>query len=126
MVKQAAHTANRAERNPCYVTRSCHAPSFSVECVPGREPIPPSPAGTDQRQDLMTELSTPVAAPAERPFTQLCQVTITNDEQISGINQLLADGWRLVEVGFRQDSTVYVLGRTDEKPRNRAGFLPAS
>jgi hypothetical protein len=74
----------------------------------------------------MSELSTPVAAPAERLFTQLCQVTVTADEQISKVNQLLADGWRLVEVGFRQDTTVYVLGRTDEKPRHRAGFVPAS
>jgi hypothetical protein len=74
----------------------------------------------------MAELSTPVAAPAERPFTQLCQVTVANDEQISNVNQLLADGWRLVEIGFRMDGTVYVLGRVDEKPKHRAGFLPAS
>jgi phospholipase/lecithinase/hemolysin len=73
----------------------------------------------------MTEVPTPVISANEQTYTQLRQVTIAQDEQISDVNQLLAEGWRLVSIGYRPDATVYVLGRMDEKPRHRTGFLAA-
>jgi hypothetical protein len=74
----------------------------------------------------MNELPTPVVATTgERQFTNLCQVTITEDEQITRVNQLLAEGWQLVNVGQRSDATVYVLGRLEDKPRHKTGFLAA-
>ncbi len=66
--------------------------------------------------------ATVVAAPPEKPFVKLRQVTIRADEEIEGVNQLLAEGWRVVSVGYRPDATVFVLGQTEEKRRQRAGF----
>jgi len=72
----------------------------------------------------MTDIiTTPVAPVGERQFTRLTQVTITSDEQISAVNQLLTEGWRLLSIGYRADATVYVLGWREDKPKPRAGFL---
>jgi hypothetical protein len=73
----------------------------------------------------MTDMQTPVAMPGERQFTQVCQVTVTEDEQAARVNELLADGWRIVDIGYRPDATVYVLGRIEDKPKHRTGFLTA-
>jgi hypothetical protein len=73
----------------------------------------------------MTDMQTPVAMPGERQFTQVCQVTVTEDEQAARVNELLADGWRIVDIGHRPDATVYVLGRIEDKPKHRTGFLTA-
>jgi hypothetical protein len=61
----------------------------------------------------------------EIDFRQLKQVTVHDDEEVSKVNELLADGWRLLSVGQRSDATVYVLGRMEEKQRIRTGFLHA-
>ncbi len=66
---------------------------------------------------------TPMVSPDERPFSELRQMTLTKDDEIASVNQLLADGWRLLHIGQRSDATVYVLGRVPEKHRPRAGFL---
>jgi len=71
----------------------------------------------------MTDMQTPVAMSGERQYTQLCQVTVTEDEQTARVNELLADGWRIVDIGHRPDATVYVLGRMEDKPKHRTGFL---
>jgi hypothetical protein len=71
----------------------------------------------------MTDMQTPVAMSGERQYTQLCQVTVTEDEQAARVNELLADGWRIVDIGHRPDATVYVLGRMEDKPKHRTGFL---
>jgi hypothetical protein len=71
----------------------------------------------------MTDVQAPMAMSGERQYTQLCQVTVTQDEQIARVNELLADGWRIVDIGQRPDSTVYVLGRLEDKPKHRTGFL---
>jgi hypothetical protein len=73
----------------------------------------------------MTDMQTPMAMSVEPQYTQLCQVTVTEDEQIDRVNAMLADGWRIVDIGHRSNTTVYVLGRVDEKPKHRAGFLAA-
>jgi hypothetical protein len=70
----------------------------------------------------MTDMQTPVAMPGERQYTQLCQVTVT-DDQVARVNELLVDGWRIVDIGHRPDATVYVLGRTEDKPKHGTGFL---
>jgi hypothetical protein len=74
----------------------------------------------------MTDMQTPIAMPGDRQFTQLCQVTVTEDEQVARVNDLLADGWRLVDIGHRSDATVYVLGRVEDKPKHGTGFLAAN
>jgi len=38
---------------------------------------------------------------------------------------LLDDGWRVMSIGYHADATVYVLARTEDKPRHRPGFLSA-
>jgi hypothetical protein len=58
----------------------------------------------------------------ENGFKQLRQVTVRDDEEISKVNTLLGEGWRVVSIGHRADATVYVLGREEEKQRHRAGF----
>jgi hypothetical protein len=73
----------------------------------------------------MTDMQTPVAMSGERQYTQLCQVTVTEDEQVARVNELMADGWRIVDIGQRPDATVYVLGRMEDRPRHRTGFLTA-
>ncbi len=73
----------------------------------------------------MSDLLTPVVGLGERQFTRLCQVTVTDDQEIARVNQLLAEGWQLVDIGYRSDATVYVLGRQEDKPRHKTGFLGA-
>lgn len=59
-------------------------------------------------------------------YRQLKQITIQEDDEIEKVNELLADGWRVLSIGQRDDATVYVLGRMEEKQKSRTGFLPAS
>ncbi len=73
----------------------------------------------------MTDIPTPTMM-RDSEISQLKQVTVAEDDDISKVNQLLADGWRLLSIGQRAEATVYVLGRTEEKQRTRTGFLPAS
>lgn len=72
----------------------------------------------------MTDIiPTPIAPVGERQFTRLTQVTVASDDQMIAVNQLLAEGWRLLSIGYRADVTVYVLGWREDKPKPRAGFL---
>jgi len=71
----------------------------------------------------MTELPTPTVT-RDSEFKQLKQITVREDEDIARVNELLADGWRVLSIGQRSDATVYVLGRAEEKQRIRTGFLP--
>ena len=71
----------------------------------------------------MSDIAVPMAAPDERIFAELKQVTVRADDQIAEVNALLAEGWRLVRIGHINDATVYVLGKTEEKKRARTGFL---
>jgi hypothetical protein len=59
----------------------------------------------------------------DKGIQQLQQVTIKADDQIEAVNKLLADGWRLLSIGYQSNATVYVLGQAKEKSRHRPGFL---
>jgi hypothetical protein len=72
----------------------------------------------------MTELTTPSVSINELSFSQLRQITVVTDERIEEVNQLLADGWKLVSIGHTAQATVYVLGRMEEKPHRSTGFVP--
>ncbi len=72
----------------------------------------------------MTEPTTPVIM-RDSEISQLKQVTVREDDDIARVNELLAEGWRVLSIGQRSDATVYVLGRPEEKQRTRTGFLPA-
>jgi hypothetical protein len=71
----------------------------------------------------MADLQSPMIMPGEKTVTQLRQITVNTDEQVEGVNRLLSDGWRLISIGYHTSATVYVLGRIDEKPKHRPGFL---
>lgn len=71
----------------------------------------------------MTDMATPIAVPDERILSELKQITVRADAEIDRVNELLAEGWRLVKIGQISDATVYVLGRTADKPKHRTGFL---
>lgn len=73
----------------------------------------------------MNDMPTPTIM-RDSEFRQLKQVTVREDEDVARVNELLAEGWRVLSIGQRSDATVYVLGRTEEKQRTRTGFLPAS
>ncbi len=73
----------------------------------------------------MTDVPTPTVM-RDAEYRQLKQITIREDDDIAKVNELLADGWRVLSIGQRSDATVYVLGRTEEKQRSRTGFLPAN
>ena len=72
---------------------------------------------------MSSEMPTPTVM-RDSEFRQLKQVTVREDEDIARVNELLAEGWRVLNIGHRSDATVYVLGRTEEKQRTRTGFLP--
>jgi hypothetical protein len=74
----------------------------------------------------MTDVVPTPTVMRDSEFRQLKQVTVREDDEIKKVNDLLADGWRVLSIGQRSDATVYVLGRTEEKQRTRTGFLPAS
>jgi hypothetical protein len=72
----------------------------------------------------MTDVPTPTVM-RDSEISQLKQVTVREDDDIARVNELLAEGWRMLSIGQRSDATVYVLGRAEEKQRTRTGFLPA-
>jgi hypothetical protein len=73
----------------------------------------------------MEEIHGPMVFSGDKAVTQLRQITVTSDTEIENVNSLLADGWRLLNIGYHSNATVYVLGQTEEKPRHRPGFLSA-
>jgi len=73
----------------------------------------------------MSDVPTPTVM-RDAEYRQLKQITIREDDEIEKVNELLADGWRVLSIGQRDDATVYVLGRMEEKQKSRTGFLPAS
>ncbi len=73
----------------------------------------------------MSDVPTPTVM-RDAEYRQLKQITIREDGEIAAVNELLADGWRVLSIGQRSDATVYVLGRMEEKQKSRTGFLPAS
>ena len=56
-------------------------------------------------------------------FAELKQVSVAADEEISAVNALLQDGWRLLHVGHTNKHTIYVLGRPPQQSRRRTGFV---
>lgn len=72
---------------------------------------------------ITDNIAAPVVPSGERPFAKLAQITVTSDAQIAAVNELLAEGWRLVNIGHRAEATIYVLGWREEKTKPRAGFL---
>jgi hypothetical protein len=69
----------------------------------------------------------PITVPAEDsafgPFSELKQVSVAADEEVSAVNALLQDGWKLLHIGHSGQLTVYVLGRMPQSSRRRTGFL---
>jgi len=73
----------------------------------------------------MTDTVTPIVPSSGQLFSELKQITVRTDDEITQVNALLAEGWRLAKIGHISDATVYVLGKTEEKKRAKTGFLTA-
>jgi hypothetical protein len=71
----------------------------------------------------MSEPLSPMVVPGDREVAQLRQITVRADDEVAEVNGLLRDGWRLLSIGFQPSATVYVLARSEDKPRHRAGFI---
>lgn len=56
-------------------------------------------------------------------FSELKQISLESDDDIAAVNDLLADGWKLLHIGHLSDRTVYVLGKSAPPSRRRTGFL---
>ncbi len=73
--------------------------------------------------EMETSVTPPMVPSSEKTIAQLRQVTVTADEEISKVNDLLREGWRVMSIGYHREATVYVLARTEDKPRHRPGFV---
>lgn len=67
-----------------------------------------------------------ISAPAEQlptnPLTEVTQISVAHDDDVSAVNALLSDGWKLLHVGHTHEYTVYVLGKTAAPSKRRTGF----
>jgi hypothetical protein len=73
-----------------------------------------------------SDMDTTIAPPESLTLgniAEIKQVSIASDDEISAINDLLANDWKLLHIGHLSQCTVYVLGRMPEKSRRRTGFL---
>ncbi len=73
--------------------------------------------------NLMESLSEPAKHINLATVAEIKQISVSADEGISAVNNLLAEGWQLLHIGHRQSLTVYVLGKTAQASRRRPGFL---
>ena len=73
--------------------------------------------------DDSIQTQTPTVVPGEPQFAELRQVTVKADEEIAAVNQLIAEGWRLISIQSLTDAVVYVLGRIEKKSKRGTGFL---
>ena len=73
--------------------------------------------------DDSIQTQTPTVVPGEPQFAELRQVTVKTDEEIAAVNQLIAEGWRLISIQSLADAVVYVLGRIEKKSKRATGFL---
>lgn len=74
----------------------------------------------------MESITVPSDNPTVGPLAELKQISVVADENVSAVNALLADGWRLVHVGHTSQHTVYVLGRPAQASKRRTGFVAPS
>ncbi len=67
-----------------------------------------------------------ISAPAEQlptgPLAEIAQISVAQDGDVSAVNALLSDGWKLLHVGHTHEHTVYVLGKTAAPSKRRTGF----
>lgn len=72
---------------------------------------------------FMDTLTVPVENSTLGALAEIRQVTVAGDEDISAVNTLLNDGWRLLHVGHTSQQTVYVLGKSSQASKRRTGFV---
>ena len=71
----------------------------------------------------MDSTTSPAMPMVSSSIVEIKQVTVDSDEGISPVNELLAEGWRLLHIGSSGSKTVYVLGKPSESSRRRTGFI---
>ncbi len=72
----------------------------------------------------METITVPSENPIVGPVTEIKQITVAADEEVSAVNALLADGWKLLHIGHTGQQTVYVLGKPSASAKRRTGFTP--
>lgn len=82
----------------------------------------------NRRQSLsllstMESITVPSKDFGSSEFSELKQISLESDDGIGAVNDLLADGWKLLHIGHLSDRTVYVLGKQAPASQRRAGFL---
>ena len=70
----------------------------------------------------METITVPPENPIVGPVAEIKQISVVADEDVSAVNALLADGWKLLHVGHTSQHTVYVLGRPSQASKRRTGF----
>jgi hypothetical protein len=55
-------------------------------------------------------------------FAELRQVSVAGDDEMTAVNALLQDGWKLLHIGHTSQHTVYVLGKPPQQAKRRTGF----
>lgn len=72
----------------------------------------------------METIAVPSENPIVGPIAEIRQISVVADEDVSAVNALLGDGWKLLHVGHTSQHTVYVLGRPTPAAKRRTGFTP--
>lgn len=70
----------------------------------------------------METITVPSESSLVGPVAEIRQVSVAADEDVSAVNALLADGWKLLHVGHTGQHTVYVLGKPGQTSKRRTGF----
>ena len=71
---------------------------------------------------LMENITVPADNATSGPLSEIKQISVAADEDVSAVNALLADGWKLLHVGHTSQHTVYVLGKPPQAAKRRTGF----
>jgi len=71
----------------------------------------------------MEAITVPTDQFSSANLAEIRQVSLRSDDDIGAVNDLIADGWRLLHIGHLNDRTVYVLGKSAERSRRKTGFL---
>lgn len=72
----------------------------------------------------MESITIPVDGTQIGPLAEVKQVSVGADNAVAPVNELLADGWKLLHIGHAGAQTVYVLGKPPAQTKRSTGFVP--
>ena len=71
----------------------------------------------------MESITVPVDDTQIGPLAEVRQVAVGTDNDVAPVNELLANGWKLLHIGHAGEHTIYVLGKPPAQPKRSTGFL---